>query len=37
VLLPLAEIMPEHNIEGRKVRDALAELDLSGIERLPPP
>ena len=36
VLLPLAEIAPDRVIAGRKVRDALAVLDLAGIERLPP-
>jgi len=36
VLLPLAEIVPDRVIAGRKVRDALATLDQSGIERLPP-
>ncbi len=36
VLLPLSEIVPDKVIDGRKVRDALAGLDVSGIERLPP-
>jgi 2-amino-4-hydroxy-6-hydroxymethyldihydropteridine diphosphokinase len=36
VLLPLAEIEPDRVIAGRKVRDALAVLDQSGIEQLPP-
>jgi 2-amino-4-hydroxy-6-hydroxymethyldihydropteridine diphosphokinase len=36
VLLPLAEIAPERMIAGIKVKDALARLDASGIERLPP-
>lgn len=36
VLLPLAEIAPERVIGGRKVRDALAGVDTTGIERLPP-
>ena len=35
VLLPLAEIVPERTIAGRKVKDALAGVDVSGIERLP--
>ena len=35
VLLPLAEIAPEHVIAGRRVRDALAAVDPQGIERLP--
>jgi 2-amino-4-hydroxy-6-hydroxymethyldihydropteridine diphosphokinase len=36
VLVPLAEIAPERVIAGIRVRDALARLDASGIERLPP-
>jgi 2-amino-4-hydroxy-6-hydroxymethyldihydropteridine diphosphokinase len=36
VLVPLAEIAPERVIAGRQVRAALAGLDASGIERLPP-
>ena len=36
VLVPLAEIAPERVIAGRRVREALAGLDASGIERLPP-
>lgn len=36
VLVPLAEIAPDRVIAGRKIRDALAGLDQSGIERLPP-
>ena len=36
VLLPLAEIVPDRLIAGRKVRDALAAVDSSGIERLLP-
>jgi 2-amino-4-hydroxy-6-hydroxymethyldihydropteridine diphosphokinase len=36
VLVPLAEIVPERVIAGVRVRDALARLDRSGIERLPP-
>jgi 2-amino-4-hydroxy-6-hydroxymethyldihydropteridine diphosphokinase len=35
VLVPLAEIVPERVIAGRKVRDALARLSTGGIERLP--
>ena len=35
VLVPLAEIAPERVIAGRRIRDALAELDTSGIEKLP--
>jgi 2-amino-4-hydroxy-6-hydroxymethyldihydropteridine diphosphokinase len=34
VLVPLAEIVPDRLIAGRRVRDALAVLDVSGIERL---
>jgi 2-amino-4-hydroxy-6-hydroxymethyldihydropteridine diphosphokinase len=36
VLVPLAEIVPERVIAGRRVRDALAKLDTAGIIRLPP-
>jgi 2-amino-4-hydroxy-6-hydroxymethyldihydropteridine diphosphokinase len=36
VLVPLAEIAPDRVIAGMRVRDALARLDASGIERLPP-
>jgi 2-amino-4-hydroxy-6-hydroxymethyldihydropteridine diphosphokinase len=36
VLVPLAEIAPDRVIAGIKVKDALARLDRSGIERLPP-
>jgi 2-amino-4-hydroxy-6-hydroxymethyldihydropteridine diphosphokinase len=36
VLLPLAEIAPDHVIAGRKVRDALEGVDITGIERLLP-
>jgi 2-amino-4-hydroxy-6-hydroxymethyldihydropteridine diphosphokinase len=35
VLVPLAEIVPDRLIAGRRVRDALAQLDTAGIERLP--
>jgi 2-amino-4-hydroxy-6-hydroxymethyldihydropteridine diphosphokinase len=35
VLLPLAEIAPERSIGGITVRDALARVDASGIEKLP--
>ncbi len=34
VLVPLAEIAPDRVIAGRKIREALAGLDRSGIERL---
>ena len=36
VLVPLAEIAPDRVIAGREVSAALAGLDTSGIERLPP-
>jgi 2-amino-4-hydroxy-6-hydroxymethyldihydropteridine diphosphokinase len=36
VLLPLNEIAPDRTIAGVRVRDALARIDASGIERLPP-
>jgi 2-amino-4-hydroxy-6-hydroxymethyldihydropteridine diphosphokinase len=36
VLVPLAEIAPERVIAGRRVRDALAKVDTTGISRLPP-
>ena len=36
VLVPLAEIAPERVIGGIGVSDALAGVDASGIERLPP-
>ncbi|HKA81606.1 MAG TPA: 2-amino-4-hydroxy-6-hydroxymethyldihydropteridine diphosphokinase [Xanthobacteraceae bacterium] len=36
VLVPLAEITPERVIAGVKIRDALAQVDAKGIERLPP-
>jgi 2-amino-4-hydroxy-6-hydroxymethyldihydropteridine diphosphokinase len=36
VLLPLAEIAADHVIAGRKVRDALEGVDITGIERLLP-
>ena len=35
VLVPLAEIAPERSVGGVKLRDALARLDRSGIEKLP--
>jgi len=35
VLVPLAEIAPDRVIGGRRVIDALADLDAAGIERLP--
>jgi 2-amino-4-hydroxy-6-hydroxymethyldihydropteridine diphosphokinase len=36
VLLPLSEIAPDRVIGGRKVRDALGQVDIAGIERLLP-
>jgi 2-amino-4-hydroxy-6-hydroxymethyldihydropteridine diphosphokinase len=36
VLVPLAEIAPHRSIAGITVKDALARLDIGGIERLPP-
>jgi 2-amino-4-hydroxy-6-hydroxymethyldihydropteridine diphosphokinase len=35
VLLPLAEIVPDRRIGGRRITDALARLSTEGIERLP--
>lgn len=36
VLVPLAEIAPDRIIAGIRVRDALARVDASGIEKLAP-
>jgi len=36
VLVPLAEIVPDRLIAGRRVSEALAQVDAAGIERLPP-
>ena len=36
VLVPLAEIAPERIIAGTRVRDALAQIDATGVRRLPP-
>jgi 2-amino-4-hydroxy-6-hydroxymethyldihydropteridine diphosphokinase len=36
VLVPLNEIVPGRVIAGQSIRDALAKLDIRGIERLPP-
>lgn len=36
VLVPLAEIAPERVIAGVAMRDALARIDRSGVEKLPP-
>jgi 2-amino-4-hydroxy-6-hydroxymethyldihydropteridine diphosphokinase len=35
VLVPLAEIVPERIIAGRRVGDAAARIDAGGIEKLP--
>jgi 2-amino-4-hydroxy-6-hydroxymethyldihydropteridine diphosphokinase len=37
VLVPLAEIVPDRVIAGRRVRDALAGLSTEGVLRLPEP
>ena len=36
VLVPLAEIASDRLVAGRRVRDALAALEVGGIEKLPP-
>jgi 2-amino-4-hydroxy-6-hydroxymethyldihydropteridine diphosphokinase len=36
VLMPLAEIAPDARILGVRVKDALARVDRTGIEKLPP-
>jgi 2-amino-4-hydroxy-6-hydroxymethyldihydropteridine diphosphokinase len=36
VLLPLAEIASDRVVAGRRIGDALAAIDASGIEKLPP-
>ena len=36
VLVPLAEIVPDRVIAGKRVQDALAKVDTAGISRLPP-
>jgi 2-amino-4-hydroxy-6-hydroxymethyldihydropteridine diphosphokinase len=36
VLVPLADIAADREIAGVRVKDALARVDASGIERLPP-
>ena len=35
VLMPLAEIAPDRRIAGMRVADALAQIDRTGIEKLP--
>jgi 2-amino-4-hydroxy-6-hydroxymethyldihydropteridine diphosphokinase len=37
VLVPLMEIVPDRVIAGRRVRDALAKVDSTGISRLNSP
>jgi len=36
VLVPLAEIAPDLAIAGRRMREAAADIDQAGIEKLPP-
>jgi 2-amino-4-hydroxy-6-hydroxymethyldihydropteridine diphosphokinase len=36
VLMPLAEIAPDRRIGSQGIREALARLDATGIEKLPP-
>jgi len=36
VLLPLADLVPERRISGLRIRNALARVDQTGIEKLPP-
>jgi 2-amino-4-hydroxy-6-hydroxymethyldihydropteridine diphosphokinase len=36
VLAPLAEIVPDRKIKGIAIRDALARLDATGVEKLAP-
>jgi 2-amino-4-hydroxy-6-hydroxymethyldihydropteridine diphosphokinase len=36
VLAPLAEIAPDRRIKGIAINDALAKIDASGVEKLPP-
>jgi 2-amino-4-hydroxy-6-hydroxymethyldihydropteridine diphosphokinase len=35
VLVPLAEIVPDRRIAGRRIADAAAQADAAGIEKLP--
>jgi 2-amino-4-hydroxy-6-hydroxymethyldihydropteridine diphosphokinase len=35
VLAPLAEIVPDRKIKGIAIKDALARLDATGVEKLP--
>lgn len=36
VLAPLAEIVPDRRIKGTVIKAALARIDVSGVEKLPP-
>jgi 2-amino-4-hydroxy-6-hydroxymethyldihydropteridine diphosphokinase len=36
VLLPLAEIAPDRVIAGRRIAEALSQVDISAIDKLPP-
>jgi len=36
VLMPLSDIAPDRVIAGVRVKDALARIDATRIERLPP-
>jgi 2-amino-4-hydroxy-6-hydroxymethyldihydropteridine diphosphokinase len=36
VLLPLADLVPERRISGVRIKNALALVDQTGIEKLPP-
>ena len=36
VLLPLAELVPERRISGVRIKNAVARVDQTGIEKLPP-
>ena len=36
MLVPLAEIAPKRLITGRQIHQALAQLDTSGVDKLPP-
>ena len=36
VLVPLADLVPERRISGVRIKNALARVDQTGIEKLPP-
>jgi 2-amino-4-hydroxy-6-hydroxymethyldihydropteridine diphosphokinase len=36
VLAPLAEIVPDRRVAGIRIQDALARVDITGIDKLPP-